>query len=184
MLNVSNYIYTENGILSVNDLLSLQESGLPLPNVLTFDTDNLMYKFTPIDTLVENTDTDIYEVRFIDVFSNRNIIINVTLDTEIFQYNIIRTDNYSIFNKHYQILRYLKANIDRSTLNMRWAPISSLPNYATKSPNLCLGDTLVKFSAKIYKNKEVSYDIRYNNTKVPVFATLTKSTIFNFILLR
>ena len=98
MLNVNNYVYTEVGLLSINDLLNLQKNNISLPKVLTFNTDKtspnyLTYYFTDIDEIEENISTNIYEVRFVDVFSSRNIIINATADTEIFQYNVLQTDN-------------------------------------------------------------------------------------------
>lgn len=189
MLNVNNYVYTEVGILSVSDLLSLQESGTLLPKVLTFNTDvespnYLSYYFTEVDQVEESTDRDIYEVRFVDVFSSRNVVLNATNDSEIFQYNILQTEYNPIINKNYQVIKYLRANTFRSKLNLGWVTLSSLTNYANKSPNVCIGDTVVKFSSRVFKNIENAYSIRFNESVVPVFASLTKSTHFNFILIR
>lgn len=189
MLNVNNYVYTEEGLLSINDLLNLQKNNILLPKVLTFNTDKtspnyLTYYFTDIDEIEENIGTNIYEIRFVDVFSSRNIIVNATADTEIFQYNILQTDDHPIINKNYQVIQYLKANILRTKLNLRWIPLFKLTNYANKSPNISIGDTIVKFSHKIFKNTENSYSIKFNSLTVPVFVALTKSTHFNFVLVK
>ena len=143
MLNVNNYIYTEAGIFSVNDLLNLQKNNVLLPKVLTFNTDKessnyLTYYFTDINEIEEIPKVDIYEVRFVDVFSSRNIILNISDDTEIFQYNVLQTEDHPIINKNYQVIQYLKANIMRTKLNLKWIPIAELTNYANKSPNICM----------------------------------------------
>lgn len=189
MLNVNNYIYTEAGIFSVNDLLNLQKNNVLLPKVLTFNTDKessnyLTYYFTDINEIEEIPKVDIYEVRFVDVFSSRNIILNISADTEIFQYNVLQTEDHPIINKNYQVIQYLKANIMRTKLNLKWIPIAELTNYANKSPNICMGDTVVKFSHKVFKNNESAYCIKFNSNVVPVFAALSKSTHFNFVLVR
>lgn len=189
MLSVNNYVYTEVGLLSISDLLSLQKNSLPLPKVLTFNTDTaspnyLTYYFTEVDEVVESTNTDVYEVRFVDVFSSRNIILNATNDTEIFQYNVLQTEDYPVINKNYQVVRYLKANLLRAKLNLRWVAVENLTNFANKSPNVCIGDTVVKFSHKVFRGKESSYSVKFNSSPVPVFAALTKSTHFNFVLTR
>lgn len=189
MLNVNNYIYTERGILSINDLIHMQENSEDLPKVLTFNTDKtsddyLKYYFTSVDSIEESTYQNMYEVRFVDVFSSRNVIVNATIDTEILQYNIVQTDDHPIMNKNYQVIRYLKANIHHPKININWVPLSALLNYANKSPNICVGDTVIKFSNKIFRGIENAYYLKKYDDVLPVFAALTKSTHFNFVLVK
>lgn len=189
MLSVNNYVFTEKGILSISNLLELQEDGLPLPKVLSLDTNSesdtyLQYLFETIDEISEEEDKDIYEIRFVDVYSSRNVIINCTNDSEILQYNALDTEDDPIINKNFQVLKYLNSNLTRTKLLIRWELISDLFNYANKSPNISLGDTVVKFSNKYFRFKEPAYNILCSALKIPVFASISKSSYWNFILIK
>lgn len=190
MLNVNNYIYTNKGIYSLTNLLELYNASVEMPKVMTFDTVEASptifeYSFVEVDNILETNDVDIYECKFLDIYSNRNITLNCSADTQIFQYNTLLTDYDPIINKNFQVIRYLNSNITRTKLLPQWNALSTMINYGTKMPNICLGDTVMKFSNRIFMNKEKAYSLRASNDSViPVFASLSNSTYYNFVLVK
>jgi hypothetical protein len=190
MLNINNYIYTNKGIYSIANLLELYNASAELPKVMTFDTVEASptifeYSFVDIDNILETDNVDIYECKFLDIYSNRNITLNCSFDTQIFQYNTLLTDVDPIINKNFQVIRYLNSNITRTKLTPQWTAISTLINYGTKMTNICLGDTVMKFSNRLYLNKEKAYSFRLSdNSVIPIFASLSNSTYYNFVLVK
>lgn len=197
MLSQTNYIFTNYGILTMDELFTQYTTYTTAydeavanntttaeikPALMTFDTTNYNYNFTTDYTITEtdeNNMVDIYECKFLDGYTNRNITLNCTRDTQIYQYNVLNTENSSIINKNIQVLQYIKNNKRRKKINLGWKSLSELYNYATKMHNICLGDNLVKFISKIYKQPEIGYTI-----SVPCFASMTISTFYNFILIK
>ncbi len=190
MLSINNYIYTNKGIYSLTNLLELYNTSAKMPKVMTFDTDETSstqfeYSFVEVDSILESDNVDIYECKFLDIYSNRNITVNCSGDTQIFQYNTILTDCDPIINKNFQVVRYLNSNITKMKLLPQWKTILSLINYGTKTPNICLGDTVMKFSSRRFINKEKAYSFRTtDNSIIPVFACLSNSTYYNFVLVK
>jgi hypothetical protein len=194
MLSQINYIYTNNGIYTVNELYTqctayntaiaanAEQTTVTKPSIITFDTDLLQYKFTS-DYTITVTDEDnmvnMYECKFIDGYNNRTVTLNCTSDSQIYQYNILVTDKYSLINKNIQVLLYIQNNKTRKKINLGWKSLSELYNYATRMHNICLGDNILKFVSKIYKQPEIGYTI-----SVPCFACMTVSTMYNFILIK
>lgn len=197
MLSQTNYIFTNYGILTMDELFTQYTTYTTAydkavanntttteikPALMTFDTTNYNYNFTTDYTITEtdeNNMVDIYECKFLDGYTNRNITLNCTRDTQIYQYNVLNTENSSLINKNIQVLQYIKNNKRRKKINLGWKSLSELYNYATKMHNICLGDNLVKFISKIYKQPEIGYTI-----SVPCFASMTISTFYNFILVK
>jgi len=109
MLNVNNYIYTNKGIYSLTNLLELYNASAEMPKVMTFDTVEASptifeYSFVEVDNILETSDVDIYECKFLDIYSNRNITLNCSADTQIFQYNTLLTDYDPIILVNYWII--------------------------------------------------------------------------------
>lgn len=186
MLSINNFVYTDKGIFSIQNLITAQEND-NLPKLMTYNTTNFNYFFNEDSYIIEEiVDIDIYEIKFVDVFTTRNITMYTDKNTEIFQYNLIQTDNDSIVNKNFQVGKYLQGNITKPRLLPRWEIISDLTNYANKSPNIGLGDTVIKFVSKMFKEKTNGYLIKFtsNNLPVPLFASINRSSQFNFVLIK
>jgi len=190
MLGLNNFIFTDSGIASIQSLKALNDAKSNLPRALSFDTNPdsptfLSYQFIQIDHIDTVADCDMYEVKFSDVFLNRTITLNCSGDSEIFKYNVIQTDNNSLLNKNYEVVKYLKSNLSRNSLSPGWTRINQLVNYATKSPNIVLGDNVVKYQHRFFKGIEIGYQFIDNkNSVIPVFSCLTTSAFYNFILIK
>lgn len=183
MITLNNFIYTEKGIYSTKEFMD--EFILKThPKVMSFNADTLCYEFQEIDEIETITNLEIYELKFIDVFSSRNIIINSTNTAEILQYNIFHTDFNSLVNKSFQTLRFINSNVDNERLHLEWKQIKNLFNYANKSPNIVLGDTVVKYVSKRILEKSDLYSFKFENTIIPIFSLMTRTTHSNFILIK
>lgn len=189
-LSISNYIYTDKGIYSMTKLNELYAAQSALPKVMTFDVDELSanrfsYSFVDVDNILEVADTEIYECKFVDVYSGRTIVVNCSSDTQIYQYNTLQTDVDPIINVNFKVVQYLVSNVARTKLVPQWKELSGLLNYGTKMTNICLGDTVMKFSNKRFLNTETAYTLRdASNGIIPVFACLTNSTYYNMVLVK
>lgn len=194
MLSCNNYIYTNIGIVTVDSLYKLYKNNEELPLLLTFDTTTYTFSFTNIAKVIRqpevinnnaNNYVDIYDCNFVDIYSTRNVKLNCTKDTQIFQYNTLQTDNSPIINKNIQVISYLKNNSTKTKLNAGWKIINNLYNYSTHMCNLCLGDTVMRYVSKCFKEREVGYSILNNNNEsIPLFASMTKSTFYNFVFIK
>ena len=184
MITNANYIYTAKGFYTVQeyiDSLVLNEA----PKVFSFNEDTLEYILSPIDEVEESTTLiNTFEVKFSDVYSSRNIIVNVGEEAEILQYNIIHTEKFPILDKKFQIIKYLEANKTNERIHFGWKKITTLFNYSNKCPNITLGDTLVKFVNRILIEPEKIYSFKFEGNTIPIFTSLTKTTHSNFILLK
>lgn len=183
MITINNFIYTEKGIYSVKEFIDELEINSQ-PKVMSFNTETLCYEFKTIDDVEIITNLDIYELKFMDVFSARNIILNSTNEAEILQYNVFHTDENSLVNKSFQTLRYINSNINNDRMHLGWKYIKNLFNYANKSPNIVLGDTVVKYVSKRILEKSHIYSFKFQNEKIPVFSLMSKTTHSNFILIQ
>lgn len=190
MLSYNNYIHTDRGVMSIEDIYKLYEAELPLPNLMTCNTNilnanYLTFSFVPIHAITITNDLNMFECKFYDQFLCRTISLNCCNNTMIYRYNVISTDINAISNSNYGIINYIKANINNTRLSPEWILINNMVNYATKSPNICLGDTILRFLTKIYRNTEKGYSfIDSEGAVIPVFAGLTKSAHYNFILVK
>ncbi len=185
MLGISNFLYTNKGIYSVEEFLNLDIK----PKVLSFkddpnDKDFLTYLFQDIDEVEIIKNQEIFEMKFLDVYSNRTIILNGGLETQILQYNIINTAKDPVITKNFQIIKYLTSNINHPKIFFLWKYIKDLLNYSNKSPNICLGDTIVKYSNKILLEKGNLYKFKHKEEIIPVFSLMTKATHNNFLLIK
>lgn len=195
MISVNNYVYTNKGIYSVGELYDLYTkslipaNGIVMPEVMTYNINTFNYIFTDINKVVK-TETkenfvDMYEVRMLDIFSNRNITINCNEDTQLLQYNVILTDINPIEKRFIGVNRYLDGNKSRSKINIGWKSISDMYNYATKMPCIGLGDTIIRYMNKLYKKKEPGYAILDSaNQQIPIFVCMNSSTFYNFVLIK
>lgn len=186
MLSINNFVYTDQGIMSIQDLLDAQIKGT-LPKLMSYDEENSKYFFDLVPFKIEEiADIDIYELKFVDVFTTRNITMYASKTSQIYQYNLIQTETDSLVNKNFQVGKYLQSNMQRPKLLPRWETITDLTNYANKSPNIGLGDTIIKFISKMYKETTNGYSIKYidGGSPVPLFASINRSSQFNFILIK
>lgn len=194
MINSNNYIYTNKGILSVIELYNmyvskLTDSKIILPKVLTYDINSFGYEFTDISIMskTENEENYVhmYEVKIQDVFSNRNVTLNCTDDTQLLQYNVITTDINPIANKFIGVNKYLEGNKNKTKINIGWKNINELRNYANQMPCVSLGDTVTKYISRLYKKQEIGYSILDSNSQpIPIFCCMSNSTFYNFILIK
>jgi len=181
-------------MLSVIELYTLYQSKLTdntiiLPKVMTYNLNTFNYEFIDVST-VSKTETEenyvhIYEVKIMDIFSNRNITLNCTADTQLLMYNVIATDTHSISNKFIGVNQYLEGNQTRSKINIEWKNIGDLRNYANQMPCVSLGDTVTKYVSRLYKKQEIGYSILDNDdNNIPIFCCMNNSTFYNFILIK
>lgn len=185
MITINNYLYTNKGIISIQDLYNDFENESELPLVMTFNTASLLYEFVEVANIVKTDDVDIYECKFNDIYSSRTVVLNAAKESEILQYNTLQTENSPIINKNFQVVKYLTANITRSKLFLGWKALSELTNYANKSCNIGLGDTVLRFNNKVYKQKDSVYEFfNASEEKIPVFACLAVQTYYNFVLIK
>lgn len=189
MISINNYVYTDRGILSVQDLLDIQTAGGQLPKLMRYRTnitagETYSYHFDTFDTIVEVEDQEIYELKFVDVMSMRNITLNATKTSSIYQYNVIQTEMDGIINKNFQVTKFLISNYQKTKLLPRWEMISNLTNYANKSPNIGLGDTIIKYVSKVFIGNSKAYVFHKVGDPIETFCSLTRSTHFNFVLIK
>jgi len=185
MITINNYIYTNKGIVSVQDIFNDFENVVELPLVMSFNTTSFTYEFVEIANIVKTDNIDSYECKFNDIYSSRTASLVAAKESEILQYNTLQTDNSPIINKNFQVLKYLNDNADRSKLFLGWRALSELTNYANKSCNIGLGDTVIRFNNKVYKQKDSVYEFfDFSEEKIPVFASLSVQTYYNFVLIR
>lgn len=183
MLTSSNYIYTSKGIYTIDEYIAAFNNEVA-PNIITFNEDLLEYEFISIDEIEEIDDKIIFEATFVDLYSTRNVTINLADCAEILQYNILHTNLNPIINKTYQVIRYLESNKNEPRIHIQWKEIKSLLNYSNKCPNITLGDTLSKFVHRDLINSSKVYSFKKLGVKIPIFASLSKTTHSNFILIR
>lgn len=184
MITANNFIYTEKGLYSVLDFLSAFNLKASVPKVMSFNEVDLCYEFREIDEIEEIDIYETYELKFVDIFSTRNIILNSTNEAEILQYNIFHTEYDSLVNKSFQVLKFINSNSDNDKLHLEWKTVKNLFNYANKSPNISLGDTIIKFVAKRLLEPTTLYSFKYEDEKVPIFSLMTRTTHSNFILIK
>ena len=125
MISINNFLYTDKGILSVQDLIELQKANAEFPKIMRCKTDfisgeKFSYYFDTFDTIIEAEDQEMYELKFTDVMSMRNITINATKDSSIYQYNAIQTEANPIINKNFQVIKFLNSNLIKTKLLPRW----------------------------------------------------------------
>ena len=71
MLSYNNYIHTDRGVMSIEDIYKLYEAELPLPNLMTCNTNiltasYLTFSFVPIHTITITNDLNMIECKFYD----------------------------------------------------------------------------------------------------------------------
>ena len=185
MITINNYIYTNKGIVSVQDIFNDFQNTVELPSVMSFNDTSLEYEFVEVASIVKTDDVDAYECKFNDIYSSRTLVLNAAKESEILQYNTLQTENSPIINKNFQVVKYLTANTSRSKLFLGWKALSELTNYANKSCNIGLGDTVLRFNNKMYKQKDSVYEFfNASEEKIPVFACLAVQTYYNFVLIK
>lgn len=185
MIGINNFIYTNKGIYSIEEFINTSNK----PKVMTFidnkdDLNFLSYEFQEIDEIEIIENQEIFELKFLDVYSNRTIILYGGLDTDILQYNVVNTEKNPIILTNFQIIKYLASNIDHPKIYFNWKKVKDLLNYSNKSPNICLGDTVIKFTNKILTEKGNLYRFKYKKNIIPIFSLVTKATHNNFILIK
>ena len=190
MFSRDNYIYTNKGLYTPEQLYCLQSNSQPIPDVMTFNYDEkertMSYSFvTPYQITKSKDVVEMYSVKFLDMFSAKNITIHCTLDTEILKYTLISSRCKQIENIFTEVIQYIEKRKDLDVMEIEWAQIASQFDYANRSPNICLGDTTVKYFERDFKSLDVGYEIIDTEEKViPVFISLTHSTFYNNILVR
>lgn len=193
MFSRDNYIYTNKGLYTPEQLFYLQENKQTLPNVMTFNYDeqtkSMSYEFiAPYQIIKGKNPIEIYSVKFFDMFSAKNITIHCSLDTEILKYTLISKReryNRAIPQIFTEMIQYIEQNKDLNVMEIAWDTIKNQFDYANRSPNICLGDTAVKYFERKFKSLDVGYSIVDKKNKIiPVFISLTHSTFYNNILVK
>lgn len=191
MYSEYNHIYTNKGIYSVYDLYDLKMNDkLDTIKVMSYDLLEHTYYFADIyDVLVSEDEQNIYEIRFDDIYSDKVSIVNATGDMLIYQYDIVSTDITDYLQKNkVKVNQYIQAVNTSSValalnLNFKTTSINSLINFSNNMPNICLGDTLLKYVSKTLKHLEVGYRIiDSNNNDIPLFIGQSVNAFYNFIL--
>lgn len=186
MYSESNHIYTNRGVYSVYDLYVLkQNEAFDTIKFMTFNTDTYEYSFVNgADITVTEDDISIQEVVFYDLHSEKNIVVNLTNDTNIYQFDLVNMDKraYLSTNK-LKVNQYLQST-DKELLHLGPKPIETMLNYSVNMPNISLGDTLVRYTSKVYKSKEKVYNIIDNEgNNLPIFIGQAVNSFYNFVLI-
>lgn len=138
--------------------------------------------FTDIASIVEEDDVQLLKCRFRDNLLARTVDILVSGDTEIFQYNLVRTTNEPIVNRTFNVFNYISTNL--AIIDVKWSSIESLTNYGILSPNLTFSDVVSKFTDRYIMAKDKAYQVLdTNGDPIPVFIC-QESHIPNFILVK
>lgn len=192
MLSESNHIYTNKGIYSIYDLYTLKTSNtLDTIKVMSFDFTNLTYVFKDVKDVIysDNTEYNIYELEFYDVYSDKVSIVNATIDSIIYRYNILKLDDDYLDTKRVKVNQYLNIVNNNPILadNLHLGPVvvDTLIDFSVKMPNISLGDTVIKFSCKVFKQKEPVYRIiGIDDNDIPIFVGQAVNAFYNFVLVK
>ena len=186
MYSESNHIYTNRGIYSVYDLYVLSQNNLlNTIQFMTFDLTTYTYKFVNATAMtVTEKITDIYETVFYDLYSDRNIVINVTSDSVIYQFDLVNmTKNKYLGANKLKVNQYMQS-LTPEELKLTANSIQNMINFSVNMPNISLGDSLVRFTSKTYKNQELVYNILGEDNKpLPIFIGQAVNSFYNFVLM-
>lgn len=192
MLSESNHIYTNKGIYSVYDLYCLKTSNkLDTIKLMSFDLNSLTYIFVDVNdmTFSDTVDYNIYELEFYDMYSDKVSVVNATIDSIIYRYNVLKLDDDYLDTKKVKVNQYLNtvsSNNDLSS-SLHFGPVSvdTLIDFSVKMPNISLGDTIIKFSSKTFKQKEPAYRILdASGNDIPIFVGQAINAFYNFVLIK
>lgn len=187
MYSESNHIYTNKGLYSVYDVYNAKlNNELNDLQFMSFDIDKYEYKFVHAsDMIISNDLLSVYEVVFYDLYSDMNILINITDDTKIFQFDLVDMPNkkYLSANK-LKVNQYLQKTpaID---LKFGSKQIKELIDFSVNMPNISLGDSLVRYTSRRFNGTENMYTlIDENNRSIPIFIGQAVLSFYNFVLVQ